>query len=99
MTFRKWFEEIAEPIVAIIVDSCDSSLYYQYDKWYGIPLNTVLTLAEFDGWLDIEFCDNYGPRGCPDIRVYTANQVYYVYEDDGSTCLLSIPRNPTVEKQ
>lgn len=47
--------------------------------------------------LDREFDDSYGIRGCPDFVAWSAHNVYYVDEYDGSMRLCYVPRNPPGE--
>ena len=55
----------------------------------------IQTWADVREQLDYEYDDGFGGPDCHAILVWTANRVIFVSEYDGSTCLRSVPRNPT----
>lgn len=44
--------------------------------------------------LNYEYDAGYGGQDCHDIWVWTATRIISVHEYDGSTCLISVARNP-----
>jgi len=59
----------------------------------------ILTWEEAAPLLDYNYDDGFGSMDCHDVEIYTATNVYYIHEYDGSTPIRSVPRNPTAHKQ
>jgi hypothetical protein len=45
--------------------------------------------------LDYEYDGGFGAEGCHPICAWTATRVLFVHEYDGSTSVISLPRDPT----
>lgn len=100
-TFAEDIEEVAagEPIEAITV----APFGHHYgpeererdDK--GLPRavwNTAYPWAALRPFLDYQYDTGYGGMDCHSIVAWTASQVIFVHEYDGSTSVVSAPRNP-----
>jgi len=76
--------------------------HYNEPTPYPIPEDkqcVLLTLEEakplMDGW---QFDGGFGAAECYPVHIWTNERVIFVAEYDGSTCLTSVPRNPTAEE-
>lgn len=59
------------------------------------PLNNkVLKWGDVEKELDYKYHSGYGGQECHDIFIWTETRIITVHEYDGSTCLISVPRNP-----
>ena len=58
------------------------------------PIGVLITWKEAKPFLDYEFNSGFGGADCDPIYLWTKDRVYFIREYDGSTRLLSIPRNP-----
>jgi hypothetical protein len=56
--------------------------------------NVVLQWSEARPLLDYEYSTGYGAPECHAIYAYTATRVIYVYQYDGATGVVWLPRNP-----
>lgn len=90
-----------ESIEAIVINSTDGMInkyrYKDETDSRDIPLekcNISLTIEEASTLLNYSYNCGYGSMDCHDITMWTAKNVYYIYEYDGSTEIHSVPRNP-----
>jgi len=59
-------------------------------------IGKAITWEQAAPLLDYSYDSGYGSMDCHDVLVYTAANVYYIHEYDGSTSVCSVPRNPPV---
>jgi len=90
-------ETNGEEILAITLGG--TSDYYYADK-LKIPEHlegkTLQFTPEIQALLNYEYDTGYGAVDCHDVVIWTAENVYYIHEYDGSTRFHSKPRNFTL---
>jgi len=59
-------------------------------------IKKAITWEQAAPLLDYSYDSGYGGMDCHDVLVYTAENVYYIHEYDGSTSVHCVPRNPPV---
>ena len=59
--------------------------------------NTILTYRQALAVLDYEYDPSYGSIECHNIKMWSADWVYYIHEYDGSTSIEAIERNPPIQ--
>jgi len=100
-TFAEDIEEEAngEPILACVITGQDA-FFRSYrdepdDKRAIDPalIGKPLTWAEARPLLNYEYDDGYGWQDCHDVNVFTESRVLFIHEYDGSTSVISVPRN------
>lgn len=92
-TLRSWLPK--KPIEAIVFYD-HTFMDADQHKWGFVPFRQVLPIddSRVQQTLDVEFDSGYGNQDCPQMYVWTADEVHYVHEYDGATWLSSVPRNP-----
>ena len=95
-TFAEDIEKVAEgeAIDAVVIGA-------KGDRWFDEELQepqSVLTWGEARSRLDYEYDDGYGGADCHAIYAWTRTRVLFVHEYDGSTGVVSVPRNPVASK-
>jgi hypothetical protein len=60
-----------------------------------VRVGELLTFEQARPMLDYEFDRGFGQPQCDAIFAWTEHKVLFVYECDGSTQVVAIPRNPT----
>ena len=89
-----------EPIEAILIHGPLNSIYIDDDpRDNGIICGKPLSAEQALAMLDYEFDDGFGGQDCHNITVWTAANVYYVHEYDGSISLESVQRNPPATQE
>jgi hypothetical protein len=100
LTFAEEIEYAAggEPISAIAIGPFARGDGYGEDRISRaapVRIGQLLKWEEARPMLDYEFDRNFGQPQCDAIHAWTENKVLFVYEHDGATQVLTIPRNPT----
>lgn len=107
--FKNWIlETIAgAPIEAVVIgrmgwsgasdDVADDYNCEYVPNYVDMPKGTVLSWDEASEWLDFAVETGFGAPTCPAIYIYTATNIFFVVQYDGSVSLYSLPRNPTAE--
>ena len=82
-----------EPIEAVVIGR-------RGNGWFDEPQEAqpVLSWGEARERLDYEYDDGFGGAECHAIYAWTPTRVLFVHEYDGSTTVVSVPRNPAASK-
>lgn len=97
-TFAEDIEHAAggEPILSAVIAP--------FGGWYGdgpcprdvgVPLKKVVPWSEARPFLDYQYDTGFGGADCHPVYAWTPTRVLFVHEYDGSTGVVSVPRNPT----
>lgn len=80
-----------EPILGAVLSASrrDKSIFHK------TPLPKILEWSEAKPILSYSYDDGYGGQDCHSIYAWTKSKGVFVHEYDGSTCVVSVPRNPT----
>jgi hypothetical protein len=91
----EWFEEMAgdEPIEAAVIGEHDSD-YPGRPPFNGAPIGKVIPWAEAKPFLSYDYDNGYGGADCHPVYAWTPTRVLMIYEYDGATVPVWIPRNP-----
>ncbi len=90
---------VPEPIEAIVVmkpSDWDDTIHSRSVKLGEPKYDERLSWAEARPWLDYEYDAGYGGQDCHDFYAWTPNLVAFIHEYDGSTSVMSVPRNPPI---
>lgn len=79
-----------EPILAIVVGATRSWYDEEPHNLGTAPVSWELAAPV----LDYEYSAGFGSQDCHDIIAWTATKVLSIHEYDGSTSVISVPRNP-----
>ena len=93
----KWIEDAVgdEPIDAVVIGPEQGHDYRDPTELrQGQKLGVRLAWPEAKPMLDYEFYSGYGSADCNPITLWTRTRVFFIAEYDGSTRLVSVPRNP-----
>lgn len=95
MTFAEAIEAAAggEPILAAVVKEWPD--YYSPKAVAVETPNQAVPWEMARPWLDYTWNDGFGSADCHAVYVWTASKLLAVGEYDGSTRVVSLPRDPT----
>lgn len=90
--------ETPEQVIACVITG-----NIEYYRWKEDPrnvskelLNVAMPWEDFSKLMDYEYDSGYGCQDCHNFYVWTADYLYFVEEYDGSTTVVSVPRNPPI---
>ena len=79
---------------AIIVVTSDSCVEEHKRKFPKKLMKKPEMLKNVIDYFDYDFDSGYGGQECHSFYIYTDNDVFFIWEYDGSTRISSVPRNP-----
>lgn len=89
----RWIEELAggETIIGVVFGEKGR---WAKPKGDSEPINKLMSWDAARPYLSYDFNSGYGGADCHPVYAWTETKIIAIHEYDGSTCAISLPRNP-----